>query len=328
MKVLKKREVASTFFLALAVLTASAQKVEAPKISGLVNVRYSWNDADQDTHGFDVRRIRLAATGRLNDKLDYKFQAEYETSVKVIDAFLRYKISPEIGIQIGQFKVPYSQETLYGPATWLVQDNPAVVSKLNGYNDLSGLKSNGRDVGFILYGGFLHQESGFDVIRYKTGVFNGNGINVKDNNKRKDYAALLYISPVKSLSLTAGYYDGAYRTKGDVEDIKRQRTSAGFEWKDDKLTVRSEYIHGTTGNQKSDGVYAQVAYFVSPKVQPLVSYDFFEADTELRRTQNNYQIAVNILPVKHLRIQAGWTYTHYNSGESVSAASAQFLVDF
>ncbi len=324
----KKREIASIALLTLAAISATAQKIEAPKISGLVNIRYSWNDANQNTHGFDVRRVRLAASGKLSDNLDYKFQAEYETSVKVIDAFLRWKISPEFGIQIGQFKLPYSQETLYGPATWLVQDNPTVVSKLNGYNDLSGLKSNGRDAGFIVYGGFLHQQDDFDIIRYKAGVFNGNGINIKDNNKRKDYTALLYISPVKPLSITAGIYDGAYSAQEGAEEIKRQRISTGFEWKDEKLTVRSEYIHGNTGGQKSDGVYAQATYFVTPKIQPVASYDFFEANTATGETQNNYQLAVNILPVKHLRIQAGWTYSHYNTGKTVSSASAQLLVDF
>ena len=47
------------------VLPVAAQDLKAPKISGLVNVRYSWSDKEGDTHGFDVRRVRLAADGEL-----------------------------------------------------------------------------------------------------------------------------------------------------------------------------------------------------------------------------------------------------------------------
>ena len=73
-----------------AVLPTAAQELKAPKISGQVNARYAWSDKEGETQGFDIRRIRLAADGSLSDKLDYKVQAEYETTVKVIDAFLRW----------------------------------------------------------------------------------------------------------------------------------------------------------------------------------------------------------------------------------------------
>ena len=109
------------------VLPVAAEGLKAPKISGLANVRYSWSDKEGDTHSFDVRRVRLAADGELGKRLDYKFQAEYETTVKVIDAYLRVKLLPEVNVQIGEYKVPYSQETLYGPATWLTIENPAAV---------------------------------------------------------------------------------------------------------------------------------------------------------------------------------------------------------
>ena len=146
-----------SILLLVSVLPTASQELKAPKISGLINARYAWSDKEDATHGFDIRRIRLAADGVLSDKVDYKFQAEYETSVKVIDAYLRWKIAPEVNVQIGEYKVQYSQETLYGPATWVTIENPTAVSRLNGYNDLSGLKANGRDVGITLYGDLFNR---------------------------------------------------------------------------------------------------------------------------------------------------------------------------
>ena len=118
-----------------------------PKITGMVNLRYSYNEAKKDDQGFEVRRVRLGARGNLHRKVDYVFQAEYSGKVRILDAYLRWKIRPEFNIQVGEFKVHYSQETLLGPATWLTVNTPEAVTRLNGYSDYCGLTSNnGRDI--------------------------------------------------------------------------------------------------------------------------------------------------------------------------------------
>ncbi|MBQ9230599.1 MAG: porin [Prevotella sp.] len=305
----------------VALLPAVAQEFKAPKISGMVNVRYAWSDKEDDTHGFDIRRIRLAADGSLSDKLDYKFQAEYETTVKVIDAFLRWKITPAFNIQIGEYKVQYSQETLYGPATWLTIENPAAVARLNGYNDLSGLKANGRDVGVTFYGDLFDK-----VVSYRVGVFNGNGINTKDDNNKKDFAGLIWIRPLKELAFSVGHYQGVYGAKGD--EHVRIRTSAGVEYKDDRLTLRGEYLNGNTAGQKSDGAYATAAYWVSKVVQPVVSVDYFKADRDQDEQQWNYQVGVNVIPIKKLRIQAAYTYINNKVAKDVNQFETQFILQF
>lgn len=322
---MKKREriltLVSAVCLAASALPADAQELKAPKISGLVNARYSYDDNAESTHGFDIRRVRLAADGVLSDKFDYKFQAEYETSVKVIDAYIRWKISPMLNVQIGEYKVQYSQETLYGPATWLTIENPAAVARLNGYNDLSGQKSNGRDVGVTLYGDLPGR-----LLSYRIGVFNGNGINTKDDNNKKDFAALVWLRPVDHLALSVGQYLGHYGTRGDEKT--RNRTSVGAEWKDRHLTIRSEYLYGKTDRQKSDGAYLTVAYFAKPKLQPLVSVDYFKADREQDERQWSYQVGLNYLPINKLRIQAAYTYTDNKVAGNRNQLEAQFIVQF
>ncbi len=313
--------------LAAAPLAAQSQTIKLPKISGLANVRYSYSSDDDTPHGFDVRRIRLAASGDFTPYLDYKVQAEYETSVKVIDAYVRLKLHPALNVQIGEFKVPYSQETLYGPATWTTIENPAVVSRLNGYQDLSGLKANGRDVGVMLYGDVLRdKERKFSYVSYKAGVFNGNGINTKDNNNKKDVAALLYLRPLKPLTFTVGHYQGSY---GELhEEHVRIRTTGGAEWSDGALTLRSEYIHGNTGGKKSDGVYALAAYKIGGVVEPLLSYDYFRADKDAAESSNNYQVGVNVIPLKNFRIQAAYTYQQHKVAQDTHLAEVQLIASF
>lgn len=306
---------------AVAVLPAVAQELKETRFSGLVNARYAWSDQEGDTHGFDIRRVRLAADGALNDQIDFRLQAEYETTVKVIDAFLRWKIASALNVQIGEYKVQYSQETLYGPATWLTIENPAAVARLNGYNDLSGLKANGRDVGVTLYGDLFRR-----VVSYRVGVFNGNGINTKDDNDKKDFAGLLWVRPLEELSFTVGHYQGTYGAKGD--EHVRIRTSAGVEYKDDKLTLRSEYVGGNTAGQRSDGAYATAAYWVTKSVQPVVSVDYWKADRDGDERQLNYQAGVNIIPVKKLRIQLAYTYSDNRVASDASLLEGQFILQF
>lgn len=327
MKNVKRIGFAVLLLATATVLPLNAQKIKPPTIGGLVNGRYSWTNQDGNDHGFDLRRVRLSATGELTPKFDYKVQAEYETNVKVIDAYVRWKIDKRFNLQIGEFKVPFSQESLYGPTSWLTIENPTAVSKLNGYQDLTGIKANGRDVGAQIYGDlFPSKDKSFSYVSYKLGVFNGNGINTKDENNKKDIAGLLYIRPIKQLTLTAGRYQGNYGEKG--EEKVKIRTSAGAEWKDSKLTVRSEYIGGKTGTKKSEGVYAVAGYFVSKYVQPILSYDYFKEDKDADEAQSNYQIGVNVLPIKHLIIQAAYTYKDFKVAKNASQVEVQGIVYF
>ena len=296
-----------------------------PRISGLANIRYSYDDDASTTHGFDVRRVRLAVKGDLHKKLDYCVQAEYETTVKVIDAYFRWKIMPELNMQVGEFKAAYSQETTYGPSSWLVIENPAAVAKLNGYNDLSGIKANGRDIGLRLYGS-LFQKREFNILRYSVGVYNGSGINIKDENNQKDVAGFLWINPVRQLTLSGGYYAGSYGAKGS--EHVRNRASAGLEWKDKRLTVRSEYLWGNTAGMHSNGVYAQAAYWVHHMVQPVLSYDYFKQDKGTNVYQHNLQVGVNIACIKYLRVQAAYTHTLLNGGGHKNLAEIQAIVQY
>ena len=297
-----------------------------PRVTGMVNLRYAYDEGNKDGQGFDVRRVRLGVRGNLHKKVDYVMQAEYAGNVRLLDAYLRWKLRPEINFQVGEFKIPYSQETLGGPANWLSTELPTAVSKLNGYSDLSGLAShkNGRDIGVMVYGSAVHKED-FDMLHYRLAVFNGNGINVKDDNRKKDVAAMLWVNPVRQLTFTGSYYSGSYGPKG--ADHVRNRASAGVEWKDARLMVRSEYLWGHTSGTRQNGVYAQVAYRPHQIVQPLLSYDYMKYDNHSgARYEHNMQVGVNVEPISHLRIQAGYIHSLYNNDQHNNLATLQCVL--
>lgn len=311
-------------------------KLEAPKFSGFANIRYQYNDVD-DANSFDVRRARLSASGKLNPKLEYKIQAEYETSVKILDAYFVYKVHPAFNVQVGQFKAPFTQESYISPTALVTIDNHTAITKLNGYKDVSGVASlaNGRDVGLQFQGGFVKSKNGFNIVNYKVGVYNGSGINTTDNNKKKDVGGNLVIKTTKNLSFSGGYYEGSYfgsnpTIKGDElkDDHVRNRANVGFKFDDDKLLVQSEYIYGHTSTLKSQGAYLLAAYTINKAWQPLLSYDYYQNDNHGIADTQVYQVGVNYSPIKNFRIQAVYAHEETTGNDGVNKATVQATFQF
>ncbi|MDD5315157.1 MAG: porin, partial [Bacteroidales bacterium] len=78
-----------------------------PKMSGFINLRYQYED---QTNSFDIRRARLDFRGNPVKWFDYRLQVDFASSPKIIDAFVRLKISPMFNLQAGQFKLAFSLE--------------------------------------------------------------------------------------------------------------------------------------------------------------------------------------------------------------------------
>lgn len=308
---------------------SALEKIAAglPEISGFINMRYQYSDADGGSNSFDIRRARLDFKGNMAARLDYRFQVEFAGSVKILDAYVRYKIDPRFNVQAGEFKIPFSLENVYGPTTLETVDNSMAISRLCNYSDVSGISANGRDIGVGFYGGFIRR-NGYHIIDYAVGLFNGNGINLSDNNKSKDFSGRLTINPLRYLSFAGSYYNGSYGREGETHG--RVRAGAGARWDDRRLLVRSEYIYGKTGGMESEGVYAVAGYFVHPKFQPLLKYDYFQQDKTLAATkENDYTIGLNYYPIKALRLQANYTYKAMGAGlRDINYVAFQFFAVF
>lgn len=81
------------------------------------------------------------------------------------------------------------------------------VCRLMGFTDVCGVNATGRDLGAQLYGGLIDRD-GYNILNYNVGVFNGEGINIKDKNKSKDVVARLMVQPLRALSFAGYYYWG------------------------------------------------------------------------------------------------------------------------
>lgn len=293
-----------------------------PQIYGFVNMRYQYSDAD-GSNGFDIRRARIDFRGDIVRSFGYRLQAELAGAPRILDAYFEWKPSSYFNVLAGQQKIPFSLENPYGPHTLETIDNSQVITALCGYNDVSGISANGRDVGVDFYGGFFKRESHY-LIRYTMGIFSGNGINTTDGNKAKDFSGTLSVNPTKALTLSVFHHNG---TSGLQEEThQRIRSGGGIKYDNGKLLVRSEYIQGKSGATESEGWYGVLAYFIHSKVQPLLKYDYFQRDKSLKETRSiHYLVGVNYSPAKNIRLQMNYAYRTLVGSKNVNYIAIQLF---
>ncbi len=282
------------------------------KVSGYLQTGYEWSNTSSN---FFIKRARINVTGNLTAKLDYKVQIEICSPTFLGEAYLRYRPFDQLGMQVGEFKIPFSIEnTDCAPYSYEFIEYPTVLRKLVAFNDVCGISSTGRDMGGMLFGSLLKRD-GYSILSYRLAVLNGEGINTKDANRSKDLAAKLCVQPLRGLEIAGSYYWGEY----SAHYLKRDRYGIGAAYNRGHLLLRGEYVYGVTEHLDpeteevhgidSDGWYATGCWRFTPKWEVMARYDTFRNDVETyATTQNNYTAGVLWSPIKHLRCQLNYTY--------------------
>ena len=300
------------------------------KISGYIQAAYfaDFTDGNTDASYFRIRRARLSLAGKIvdNEKVgeaDYRLQVDFAESPKIVDAWVRYRPFNQLGLQVGQFKIPLSIENSeYSPTKLEFIDYSLVVQRLvrMSSHDVTGISSTGRDMGAQLIGGFFKKE-GFNVVNYNLAIFNGCGINQKkDNNTSKEFVGRVMVNPIKDLTL-AGYYqygEGNFNGLAGVENgkfVKYHRYGGGVAYNGKNAFARSEYIRGNTGALVSEGAYAQAGWkFHTTKAgygSVGVRFDYFDEDVLTKQREFNYTIGAAYQPWKYMRLQLNYTIKQY-----------------
>lgn len=284
---------------------ADAQIKPTANLSGYVNMRYQYGD---DVSSFDIRRARVDLKGMLLKDFDYRLQVDFASSPKILDVYVKWKFNKYFGLQVGQFKIPFSIENTRSPLTLETIENAQVISKLSNYDDVAGIKSNGRDIGVMLSGEAVKLDDR-NLIKYSIGLFNGSGINTVDKNKDKDISGIVQIFPVKWLSFAGFAYSGKAYINSDNPYVNRYRYGAGVEYKNNSFHIRTEYIRGKTGDKKSEGAYCLGGYKITKSLEALGRLDYFTNDvTNSSKIQVYYLGGIDWHINNHFRIQLNYTY--------------------
>jgi hypothetical protein len=271
-------------FLVHSTAVAQAPSTAAPppvKLSGYIQGRETY----QENIGLNatINRARLAASGTATGNVTWRIQGEFRTgsvgtgkaSVSLQDAYVRWT-KDRAGVQIGQFKTPFTREFITSLAELETADRSTAVDSL----------APKRDIG-VMADYALGGRATLNV-----GVFNGEGQNVTVN---RDSSALgvarVAVRPLPFLALgtnVARYFGDSTRYGADA--------SLESPW----VIVRGEYVgqHHDQLPGDDEGWYALAAAPLRPWVEPVLKYEWFNRAAVPLDAQKNraWTAGVNLFP--------------------------------
>ncbi len=276
------------------------------RLSGYLQGGFSWDNDAGST--FYIRRARVSLSGDFaKEKFDYRLQVDMAGSPKICDLYVRYKPMNEINVQLGQFKLPFSLENeLYGPTKFEFIEYSYLTTYLaRNNNRYDGIAATGRDMGLQLYGGFIERD-GYSIINYNVGVFNGAGINSKDNNKSKDFIARLIVKPIEGLSISGSYMYSEVNHGGNAY-MKTPRWSVGAIYDVRHWIARAEFAQANFGGNTTNAFYALAGYHFEKPWTVAARYEFINDELN---TMDNHRVTLGGVykPFKFLRLQLNATY--------------------
>lgn len=343
------------FFLSAAMavmaLAANAQEskpswINNVKLSGYGMTQYQYSSQEgNESNSFNLRMLRMSLEGRVLNDFYWKAQIQFNgntstlgNSPRVVDMFAEWQKYKYFRVKVGQFKRPFTFENPMNPIDQGFMSYSQNVSKLAGFSDRAGgHASNGRDIGVQLQGDFLKNASGRELLHYQVGVYNGQGINTKDVDQRKDVIGGVWVMPVKGMRIGVFGWEGTYARKGTwtengseksgVRSLDQHRYAISGEYVVDDWTFRSEYIHSTgkafakalnntndatskdcelsSNGDKADGLYALViAPIIKKKCHIKARYDMYRPTAEWSRSKTQYEIGADYVFHKNFQISA------------------------
>ena len=314
------RKIFMTMALAVLTLAANAQEKTTKwydnlKFSGYGMVQYQASDQeDAENNGFNLRLVRMALEGRAHKDLYWKAQMQIngntydpdksKTDIRLVDLFGEWQKYEFFKVKAGQFKRPFTFENPMHPITQGFMSYSQNVTKLAGFSDRTGEQgSNGRDIGLQVQGDFLKNDNGRNLLHYQVGVFNGEGINQKDRDNRKDIIGGLWVVPVTGLRIGAFGWTGTRAAVGE-----KNRYAFSGEYAKDDWTFRTEYIHSQGWNathtiDKADGIYALcIAPVQKNKFHVKARYDLYREAKEWGQSKTMYEVGADYVFTKNLQV--------------------------
>jgi hypothetical protein len=266
---------------ALAAQTPASSSPPSVKLSGYIQGRETY----QENIGLTgtINRARLAAAGAVPGNVVWRIQGEFRTgsvgtgkaSVSLQDAYIRWTRNA-LGVQLGQFKTPFTREFITSLSEVETADRATVVDSL----------APKRDIGIMADYTF----GGRGTI--SAGIFNGEGQNLTANSDSSTLGvARVTFRPMPYLVVGAN----AARY---FADSTRYGADANIEspW----IILRAEYVgqHRDQGADDDKGWYALAAAPVRPWCQPVFKYESFERPGVAPGVQKNraWTAAINLFP--------------------------------
>ena len=246
------------------------------KFSGYGMLQYQGEDKENaHTNTFNLRLARFILDGKIGD-FDWRAQIQGtnatgpgQPTVQLVDLYAEWRKYPEFKIRAGQFKRAFTYENPTHPITQGWRGYADVINKLSAFGDRTGERSSGgRDIGIQFSGDLFPNANGRRLFHYQIGIYNGEGVNQKDMDNRKDIIAGAWVMPIKGLRIGAFGWVGSRGgmldpLTNETRSVEKNRYCLSAEYSVDEYMFRAEYIHSQGWGAKSPGNNVREIYYAN-----------------------------------------------------------------
>ena len=302
------------------------------KFSGYGMLQYQGQDPEGNhSNTFNLRLARFILDGKIGD-FDWRAQIQGtnatgpgQPTVQLVDLYAEWRRFPEFKIRAGEFKRAFTFENPTHPITQGWRAYADVINTLSGFGDRTGERSSGgRDIGIQFAGDLFPNANGRRLFHYQVGIYNGEGINQKDMDNRKDIIGGIWVMPIKGMRIGAFGWTGSRGAMldpltGETRSVEKNRYCLSAEYDKDEYTFRAEYIHSQgwgaakAGNNvreidynngdKADGWYAfGIVPVIKSKLHAKARYQCYRNKKEWSSAKTSYEVGVNYFFTKNLEM--------------------------
>ena len=320
------------------------QWVKNIKFSGYAMLQYQGEDKEgSHSNTFNLRLARFILDGKIGH-FDWRAQIQGtnatgpgQPTVQLVDLYAEWRKYPEFKVRAGQFKRAFTFENPTNPITQGWRAYADAINKLSAFGDRTGERSSGgRDIGIQLSGDLFPNANGRRVFHYQIGVYNGEGVNQKDMDNRKDIIAGVWVMPIKGLRIGAFGWTGS---RGEMVDsklidpvtkqpmtrsVEKNRYALSAEYDKDEYTFRAEYIHSQGWGAKSPGNNVREIYYengdkadgwyvfgivplIKGKLHAKARYQTYRNKKEWGSSVNQIECGLNYYFTKNLELHAEYS---------------------
>lgn len=215
-----------------------------PKIHGVFRGRYegAWPDYSQR---FQVRNARVSLEGKILTDLDYYFRVDLCDcgTIKFLDAWARWRFSPEWAVKVGRFRVPFGVDAFRGPGGYIFANRSFLGKEM----------ANLRQVG-VQWGYYCKSVP----LTIEAGVFNSS-TGQTEWQKELDYAAKASYR-FGNVTLSASFLSMM------PSGVRMNVADGGISWKYANLIVEGEYqrLHYCNNGYKDVNAWLAFASYGIP----------------------------------------------------------------
>jgi len=288
------------------------------KLSGYAQLQF--NEKNSESSTFFINRARLSLSGTLTRWLRFKFQADLAKSPALRDALAEVVLQEKLNFRLGQFTVPFSLENTTSAGELLTINRSQTVDLLAPGRDNA---ATGRDQGVALFGSY-------SIFEYQLGLFNGSGINRKDDNEHKDVSGRFLLRAAPGLKAGFSVYLGKKPAGGIPTNLVRNKYGLEVSFTRGRFLLNAEYLRTTDDRQKKQGGYLLLAYSWQPeKFQLIGRLDTVNLDLSLPGQKITvYTAGINWFITSRSKLQINYEYHNRQATADLSAFLLQLQVGF